>query len=87
MSVVIGDIDTFVSYPVSDRYRRISHFNQKRNMAVSQIVDSDPLDTCGLGTSVHFVMKIAFRKLTFLPLFLNGTVTGAFHKILLVDSP
>lgn len=26
-------------------------------------------------------------KLTFLPLFLNGTVTGAFHKILLVDSP
>ena len=25
-------------------------------------------------------------KRTFLPLFLNGTVTGAFHKILLVDS-
>ena len=34
MSVVINDIDTFVSYPVSNRYRRISHFNQKRNMAV-----------------------------------------------------
>ena len=34
MSVVISDIDTFVSYPVSDGYRRISHFNQKRNMAV-----------------------------------------------------
>ena len=31
-------------------------------MAVSQIVDSDPLDPCGLGTSVHFVMKIAFRN-------------------------
>ena len=26
-------------------------------------------------------------KRTFLPLFLNGTVTGAFHKILLIDSP
>ena len=34
MSVVISDIDAFVSYPVSNRYRRISHFNQKRNMAV-----------------------------------------------------
>ncbi len=27
-----------------------------------------------------------FNKRTFLPLFLNGTVTGAFHKILFVDS-
>ena len=60
MSVVISDIDAFVSYPVSNRYRRISHFNQKRNMAVSQIVDSDPLDPRSLGASVHFVMKIAF---------------------------
>lgn len=30
-------------------------------MAVSQIVDSDPLNPCRLSTSVHFVMKIAFR--------------------------
>ena len=26
-------------------------------------------------------------KRTFLPLFLNSTVTGALHKILFVDSP
>ena len=60
MSVVVGDIDAFVSHPIGDGYRRVSHFNQKRNMAVSQIVDSDPLDPCGLGTSVHFVVEIAF---------------------------
>lgn len=30
-------------------------------MAVSQIVDSDALYPCGIGPSVHFVMKIAFR--------------------------
>ena len=29
-------------------------------MAVSQIMDSNPLNTCCLGTSVHFVVEIAF---------------------------
>ena len=60
MSVVISDIDAFVSYPVSNRYRRIYHFNQKRNMAVSQIVDPDALYSCSLSTSVHLVVEIAF---------------------------
>lgn len=30
-------------------------------MAVSQIVDTDALYPCGIGASVHFVMKVAFR--------------------------
>ena len=29
VGVVVGDIDAFVSHPVSNRYRRIAHFNQK----------------------------------------------------------
>ena len=34
MSVVVSDVDTFVSYTVGNRNRRISHLNQKRNMTV-----------------------------------------------------
>ena len=65
MSVVIGDIDTFVSYPVSDRYRRISHFNQKRNMAVPLRYNNDkqkkPLFSRGL--SVCRLLFNSFSKL------------------------
>ena len=61
MSVVIGDVYALVSNTVSDCDSGESHINQMRNVAVSDVVDSDTFHACLLGTSVHFSVQIAFR--------------------------
>ena len=60
MCILISDVNAFVSYTVSNRYRRKSHINQQTYMAVPQIVNSYTLYACGFRPSVHLVMKIAF---------------------------
>ena len=43
MSVVVSDVDTLMAYTVCNRRSRETHVNQVRNMAVTNIVDSDTL--------------------------------------------
>ena len=60
MGIAIGDFDALVSNPVRDGHSGKAHINQQADVTVPQIVDSDALDSGGLGASVHLVMEIAF---------------------------
>lgn len=66
MSVVVGDIDAFVSHPIGDGYRRVSHFNQKRNMAVPLRYNNDkrkkPLFSRGLSVCRHLFNSFSKLK-------------------------
>ncbi len=61
MSVSVSDVNALVSYTVCDCNRLIALIYQKRNIRVSQIVNADMLYACGFRTSVHLVIKVAFR--------------------------
>lgn len=60
MGIAIGDFDALVTHPVRNGYSGKAHINQQADVTVPQIVDSDALDSGGLGASVHLVMEIAF---------------------------
>ena len=51
MSVVVSDVDTLMAYTVCNRRSGETHVNQVRNMAVTNIVDSDMLDAY-----IHYCM-------------------------------
>ena len=53
VSVVIRDIDAFVTDPIRNRYSRISHVDQQGNVAVTEIVDSNTLYACGSCAATH----------------------------------
>jgi hypothetical protein len=59
MSIPQCDLNAFVTKPVRNRHRRKAHVDQQGNMAVPEVMNSDPLDPCGLSATIHFVMKIA----------------------------
>ena len=60
MGIAIGDLDALVTHPVRDGHSGKAHINQQADVTVPQIVDSDALDSGGLGASVHLVMEVAF---------------------------
>ena len=60
MGITISDLDALVTHPVRNGYSGKAHINQQADVTVPQIVDSDALDSGGLGASVHLVMEIAF---------------------------
>ena len=43
MSVIVSDVDTLMPHTVCNRRSGETHVNQVRNMAVTNIVDSDTL--------------------------------------------
>lgn len=61
MCVSIGNIDALVSNAVCDGNCREAHIDQEGDMAMSQVVDSDFLNTGLCAASAHFVMKIGLR--------------------------
>ena len=61
MCVVIGDVNTFVAYPVGNSNRRKTLVDQKADVTVSQIMDSNAIYAGFLTTTLHFPIQIAFR--------------------------
>ena len=61
VSVAVSDVDALMPHPVSDCQGREAHVNQQGNVAVSQIVNPDPLDPCLFRPPVHLPVKIGFR--------------------------
>ena len=61
MSIAVSDFNAFVSHTVSNGNCRKAHINQKADVAVSEVMDSDTLDPCRLRPSVHLMVEIAFR--------------------------
>ena len=51
MCIVVGNVNAFMAYSIGNSNRRKTLFNQKADVAMSQIVDSDALDSGGLGAS------------------------------------
>lgn len=62
MSVIKCDIDSFMSHPLRNRYRRKSKFNAVRHMRMSKSMNSNSLHPCRFCSSVHLVVQIAFGK-------------------------
>ena len=60
MSVIVGDVDAFMSHPVSDCRGRKAHVDEKRNCAVPDVMNPNTLHPRLLCASVHFPMEIAF---------------------------
>ena len=58
MGITIGDVDAFVPDALSDGDGGKSHFNQQRNVAVSEIVNPDAFNACGFRTPVHLMVQI-----------------------------
>lgn len=54
---MVGDIHAFVSDPVSNGYCGEAHFDQKGNVAVSEVMDSDTFDPGSSGSSGHFPVQ------------------------------
>ena len=59
MCIPQGDIDRFMTDPLSDSNRLNPFAEQERDMAVTEIMNPDPLDT-GFGRSaIHFMVQVA----------------------------
>ena len=58
MRVVVSDVDALMSHPVRDGRGREPHVDQKRDRAMTDIVDSDARHTGFFGSPVHFPVKI-----------------------------
>ena len=59
MGIMICNILTLVADAVADGDGRKTHVNQKRDMGVSQIMDTDPLDSSLLRSPVHLTPQKA----------------------------
>ena len=60
MGVAVGDIDTLMPHPVSDCQGRKSHVNQQGDVAMPQVVYSDPLDPGLFRSPVHLPVEVGF---------------------------
>ncbi len=60
MRIVVSNVDTLMAHPVCDCRCGEAHINQKRNCAVTNIVNSDTLYPCLFRAPVHLPMQIAF---------------------------
>ena len=58
MCVMICDINALMAKTISDCCCTESHINQKRNMAMSNVMNPDSLDICFLCSPVHFSVEI-----------------------------
>ena len=58
--IVVSDVDALVTYPVRDGRGREPHVDQKRDRAMTNIVDSDARYPRFFGSPVHLPMEIAF---------------------------
>ena len=54
---MVGDIHAFMSNTIPDCYCGETHLNQQGNVAVSEVVDSDALDTGSGSSSGHFPVQ------------------------------
>ena len=79
MCVVVGDVDAFVTYPISDCNSRESHFNQQGYMTVSKIMDPNPLDLGFPAPACHFPMQIIFCNWE--DAFIRGQTVQAFDVV------
>ena len=60
MSVIVSDVDTLMPHTGCNRRSGETHVNQVRNMAVTNIVDSDTLYARFLCASCHLSVQAAF---------------------------
>lgn len=58
MCIIVSDVDALMSHPVRDGCGREPHIDEKRNRAVTNIVDSDARDSGLFGASIHLPMEI-----------------------------
>ena len=58
MGITVGNVDALMPHSVSNCQSGKTHVNQKGDVAVSQIMDSDALYSGFLAPSVHLAMEI-----------------------------
>ena len=58
MCIIVSDVDALMTYPICDGCGREPHVDEKRNCAVTNIVDSDTRDSGLFGASVHLPVEI-----------------------------
>lgn len=61
VGVPIRDIDALMPHPICNGHSAVTHVNQKRNVGMPEVMDTDPLNPCRLGTAGHLVVEKAFR--------------------------
>ena len=60
VGVTVSNVDTLMPHPVSDCQGRKAHVNQQGDVAMPQIVYSDPLDPGLFRSPVHLTMEVGF---------------------------
>ena len=58
VGIPVGDVDALVAYTFSNCHGGESHFDEKRNVGVPQIVNPNAFDACLFCAPVHLVMQI-----------------------------
>ena len=61
MCIVVGNVNAFMAYSIGNSNRRKTLFNQKADVAMSQIVDPNAFYAGFLAATLHFPIQIAFR--------------------------
>ena len=77
MGVAVGNINAFMSHPVSDCQGRKAHVNEQRNVGVPQVVYSDPLYPGLFRTPVHLPVEVGFCH--------RENAVGGLHPIQALD--
>src|SRR5699024_10536506 len=77
VGVAVGNINAFMSHPVSDCQGRKAHVNEQRNVGVPQVVYSDPLDPSLFRPPVHLPVEVGFCH--------RENAVGGFHPIQALD--
>ena len=62
MHIPISNINTLMSYSISDGYRREAHVNQQTDVAMSDSVDPYSFYSADGTATANFVMQIGFGE-------------------------